>query len=178
MARHDLQADRQALAVQPAGNGGGGLTRQVESEGERRPADVDAIAAPRRVLVHRERRHRHGGRQQQVVLGHERVHDGGELLALMDRRHHRLLTEMGADVGRLQQAGIHHLPLVRAETLDQDSDIGLPVRVQDLARVEPLQVGRVLDHLGAQGAKHLDGVFHGDRHIAVDLVALDEAQGG
>ena len=94
-----------------------------------------------RVLVHREGGHRHGRRQQQVVLGHELVHDHAELLALVDRRHHRLLAEIGADLGRLQQAGIHQRLLLRAEALDQHGDVRLPVRVQD-ARADRGPAGR------------------------------------
>jgi hypothetical protein len=50
------------------------------------------------------------------------------------------------------------------------------VRVQDLARIEPHQVGRVLDHLGAQRLEHLGGVFDGDGHVAVDLLLFHESE--
>src|SRR5262249_26974883 len=95
---------------------------------------------------------------------------------LVDCRHHRVLPETGADFGRFQQAGIHELVLLGTEALDQDGDVGLPVRVLDRARIQSLQVGRVLHHLGTERFEQLDRILYRDRDIAIDFVALDEAQ--
>ena len=81
-------------------------------------------------------------------------------------------------LGGFQQARVHQRPLLRRKSLHQHGHVRLPVRVQDAARVEASEVGRVLDHLGAQCLEYFYGVFHRHRHVAVDLVALDESERG
>ena len=136
MARHDLQADRQAGAAEATRQRGRRMARQVEGRGVGRPQRVGLAFRPvGHVLQHLEGLHRHGGRQQEVVFLEEQVPGHRHLAPAGMRGHDVVHGVAAARLGARQQVGIElAVPRLGIE-VEQALQVAEPVRHEDAAGI-------------------------------------------